>query len=281
MSRAMYGEVDDIDWLAPMERAPSETQEEAIVAVADDESGRNDFQPTVYALPHPSKRSRAEHLLAASRMREKRAWNLCKKRERMSQQTLAFATETVQKHGMLSRNEKITAMSSIKCIGVVVTRGMRGHRRGFTFASMLRMAFSGLKRTKDVARVFKCTSRWVRKVKMVVADALWMALVAFLQALASYAAATPPSVPAAELCWGRNLRDLVCDIATTSPSSLSVARVSFCGRVLVVFRRRLCRARQVAVYDCVATSGATRRRFRPFHLSWLIRGSVRLCVQGF
>ena len=70
MSRAMYGEVDDIDWLAPMERAPSETQEEAIVAVADDESGRNDFQPTVYALPHPSKRSRAEHVLASSRMRE-------------------------------------------------------------------------------------------------------------------------------------------------------------------------------------------------------------------
>jgi hypothetical protein len=125
-----------------------------------------DPRPHRLALPHPSKRSRVEHELAASWMRERRARLRAQRVKEEATTALAQAADAITQHGILGANQ------ALKVVGIkLVSTAAHGQgTRRYTFATMCRMSFSALVRQNDIARVWGCSAAWVSRVRSAVAS---------------------------------------------------------------------------------------------------------------
>ena len=161
-----------------------------------------------WGLPHPSKRSADQHALAASRMREVKAKRAKDRAEQRAKDIGAEIVQFTQENGLHKKNQRLTfAKRRGKVVGLIV-KTSKGKERGFTWGTMLKIAYSPVIRVADTARVWKCDRATVRRIQHASASAFAYNQDKLLEALGAVVDAHAPEVFACSLAWDETSEQL-------------------------------------------------------------------------
>lgn len=161
-----------------------------------------------WSLPHPSRRTAAQHLLAAAYMREAKSSKAARTAKDKASDIIMQVRETMDKEGFAKRNTcSVLVKKQGRVVGLTFRRS-RHQSRGFTWGSMLEMAFTKVQRIADVARVWRCDRSVVRQVQHAVAGSYSVAQNLLLEKLLTFLRANPPAVFCTNLSWDETTEKL-------------------------------------------------------------------------
>ena len=162
---------DDDDWFACLSApGPPAAPVPDVAAAQPKISPSPKISRYAYRLPHPKKRTEAEHNLAACRMSLAKAVKEKQRVETVQAEAVANAVGDI--NSMRPASSALVYKGPVRGLVFVNRRGQG--RRGMTFPQMLQLSFSPIKRLGDLSKTWLLDERWISKIqKAVAASFLW------------------------------------------------------------------------------------------------------------
>jgi len=142
-------------------------------------------------LPPPRKRTREQHVLAACRMREAKAFKAAFRRADATVAAVNGTLEHYRKAGILLDS---TLKLSLQHGGAIHVEASVGRRKLVAAETMLRVAFSPINTQGDLSKMFAVSTKTIARIRAVTANSGCGSDAAFMKGLASSFASCPPKV---------------------------------------------------------------------------------------